>query len=172
MLAIVDLDESSIEGFHAAFDAVAREGSFLARTEAPPIDAFKAGVLENLGKGIPQLVALDDARVVGWCQIFPHARPTEAHCGSLGMGLIKTHRGRGLGAGLLAECLRKAEDFGLERIELEVFSENENAIRLYSKAGFLREGEKIDAVKIDGDYIALVLMAKLLDRRRRPFATP
>lgn len=163
MIRIVEINESYIGGFHAAFDVVSREKQFLARTEAPPIDSFRVAVRENIEKGIPQVLAIDGGEVVGWCQIIPHPRPAESHCGTLEMGLIKSYRGRGAGARLLEECLGRAGKFGLERVELEVFSSNDAAIQLYLKTGFVHEGEKIRAVKIDGAYMNNVLMAKFLN---------
>jgi len=162
LITFVDFEENLIPGFHAAFDSVAREKRYLARTEAPPLETFTAAVMDNIALGIPQVLALDEGVVVGWCQIMPHPRPTERHCGTLGMGLIASHRGRGIGTRLVREALAKARSFGLERVELEVFEGNDAAVRLYEKVGFTREGKKIGAVKIDGAPINNIQMALFL----------
>ena len=162
MVRIIDVPEDCIAGYHAAFDLVAKEKRFLARLEAPPIDAFEATVGENLRKGTPQVLAVDEESVVGWCQVSRNSRATESHCGTLGMGVVPTHRGQGIGKMLLSECLKRAEKSGLERIELEVFSDNRAAIHLYESFGFLREGERVKGIKIEGRYLNIVLMAKFL----------
>lgn len=44
---------------------------------------------------------------------------------------------QGIAAQLLAQCVKAAEDAGLERVRLEVGHENHGALRLYKAAGFL-----------------------------------
>ena len=139
MVRTIDVHEDFIAGYHAAFDLVAKEKRYLARLEAPPLGAFEAAVVENLRKGMPQVLAVDEGTVVGWCQVSQNSRATESHCGTLGMGVVPTHRGQGIGKMLLSECLKREVKFGLERIELEVFSDNVAAIHLYESFGFLRE---------------------------------
>ena len=90
---IVPIEESHIEGFHRTLDFVARERRYLAFLEAPPVESVRAFVLDNIAKDYPQLVALSAAEVVGWCDILPKDRPTYAHGGVLGMGLLPSFRG-------------------------------------------------------------------------------
>ena len=105
MITIVDIDEKHISGFHLAFDSVARERQFLARTEAPALESLLSSVVEGISKRVPCVVAVDKDTVVGWCQILPHTRPTEIHCGALGMGVLASYRNRGVGAELLRQAL-------------------------------------------------------------------
>ncbi|VEB42074.1 Acetyltransferase (GNAT) family [Chromobacterium violaceum] len=67
---------------------------------------------------------LDGNQVVGWCDISPHERPVHSHCGTLGMGLLPSHRGMGLGGWLLENALAQAERRGYRRIELTVRADN------------------------------------------------
>jgi RimJ/RimL family protein N-acetyltransferase len=55
--------------------------------------------------------------------------------------------------------MQKSREKGLERIELEVYGSNKSAIRLYERAGFVVEGVKKRARKLDGEYDDLVQMA-------------
>jgi RimJ/RimL family protein N-acetyltransferase len=116
----------------------------------------------NIGSGNPQIVALDNGRVVGWCDIIRNTRAAKLHCGLLGMGLLPEYRGKGIGTRLLTEILKQAAARGLHRVELEVFEENSAAIALYNKAGFKKEGRKSHAVRIEGKYINVVMMAIIL----------
>lgn len=52
----------------------------------------------------------------------------------------------------MSEVIRAARTKGLEKIELEVFASNAAAIRLYESAGFVQEGCKARARKLDGRY--------------------
>jgi ribosomal protein S18 acetylase RimI-like enzyme len=75
------------------------------------------------------------------------------------MGLLPDYRERGLGRRLVAEALRAARQAGIERVELEVFASNERAIAFYRALGFVTEGVKRRARKLDGQYDDNVFMA-------------
>lgn len=154
--------EEHIAGFHAALDYVAREKKYLAFLEAPPLDKATAFIRNNIAEDHPQFVALAGGRVVGWCDVIPAKdRPIHAHTGVLGIGILPEHRGKGVGRALMTATIAKARAKGLTRIELTVREKNTNAIALYKKLGFESEGLKKNAVRIDGVYENIVLMALL-----------
>ncbi|HRE32272.1 MAG TPA: GNAT family protein, partial [Candidatus Berkiella sp.] len=97
--------------------------------------------------------------VIGWCDITSLDRPVYAHCGELGVGVLADYRGQGIGQALILAALQKAKEKGLSRIELMVFEKNFPAIKLYEKLGFVIEGTKRQAVKIDDQYQDLICMA-------------
>lgn len=69
---------------------------------------------------------------------------------------------RGIGSALLAAIIDLAENWlGLTRLELEVFVDNEPAIRLYEKYGFVIEGTKRRYALRDGVYVDTHVMARL-----------
>ena len=152
-----------IEGFHHALDCVARERKYLAFLEAPPLASTRQFVMNNIANGYPQFVAVADGTVVGWCDVIPKEHPIHAHCGVLGMGLLPAFRGRGLGAALTSATLTEARRRRLVRIELTVHADNSRAVALYERIGFKTEGLLKDAVRLDGRYKDLILMA-IVDR--------
>jgi RimJ/RimL family protein N-acetyltransferase len=160
---IRQIREENIESFHAAVDVVAREHKYLALLQAPPIERASAFVRRNIEKGYPQLVAVTDREVVGWCNIPPAAREVMAHVGDLFMGLLPQWRGQGLGERLLRESLAAADAFGYLRVELGVFVSNTRASSLYRKAGFVEEGIKRRAILINGVFQDEIIMARLRD---------
>ena len=120
-----------IPSFRACLDAVAKERRFLALLEAPSLEHIQGLVTENIAKKIPQVVAKEGTTVVGWCDIQPGWHHTLRHCGSLGMGILASHRGRGLGEALFRACLILAKEVGVTRVELEARSDNEaGAVRI------------------------------------------
>ena len=162
-VAIVPIAEAHIRGYHEAVDSVARERRYLAFLEALPLEKSEAFVRENLEQRNPHVVALIAGKVVGWCDICPIGRPVYAHGGVLGMGILAEHRGRGIGEALMRSALEQARTRGLTRIELTVRADNERAIALYRKIGFLDEGVKRKAIRVDGRYIDVVCMALLFE---------
>ncbi|HZR69264.1 MAG TPA: GNAT family N-acetyltransferase [Burkholderiales bacterium] len=163
---VVPMEERHIEGYRAVLDSVARERKYLAFLEAPPVEAVTVFVLGNLRANRPHFVALDGEEVVGWCDIASLDRPVFAHAGTLGMGVLASHRGRGIGRELLRAALENAREMGLTRVELTVREPNARARELYEKAGFAAEGLKRNAVRVDGRYENLLVMAILFHEGR------
>lgn len=52
------------------------------------------------------------------------------------LGVIRTHRGRGLGLAILLQALHGFRRFGLVRAALEVTAQNDTAVRMYRQIGF------------------------------------
>ena len=156
---IIPISEEYIEGFHACLDSVAHERIYLAGVKAHPIDSTRKFVRNNIENNYPQYIAVDEGRVVGWCDIIPKRGIDFSHSGGLGMGVHKDYRGQGIGTRLLGATLDAAEKYGLERVELEVYTSNTRAIRLYEKRGFITEGVKKKARKLDGKYYDIQVMA-------------
>lgn len=138
-------------------DAVAQEGRWLSRLHAASVERYAAFWASLREANAPQSVAVDSGAVIGWCDITPDASPLRAHVGSLGMGLLASHRGQGLGQRLLMRTLMQAR--GLERIELSVLHDNTAARALYERVGFVVEGRRVRDWKHDGVYRDSVLMA-------------
>jgi RimJ/RimL family protein N-acetyltransferase len=161
---IVPIAEEHIEGFRAGLDSVARERRYLLFLEAPPPEDVSKFLRNNIRKGYPQYVALVGDRVVGWCDVLPIERPTRAHNGVLGIGVLAEFRARGIGRALLREALKGARAFGLTRIELSFREGNAQVEALYERVGFVREGVQRKAVRVDGVYEDLICMALVHDQ--------
>jgi ribosomal protein S18 acetylase RimI-like enzyme len=157
---IVPIAEGHIADFRAVIDVVAREQRFLSFLEAPPLEQTRRFVLKNIEDGSPQFVAKADDQIVGWCDVLPNARRTvRPHCGTLGIGLLPTFRGQGIGRRLMQRTIDAARACGLTRIELTVRESNVNAIALYKAFGFAIEGLHRNAVRIGDQYENTLSMA-------------
>jgi ribosomal protein S18 acetylase RimI-like enzyme len=160
-IEIEPIQRRHIAGFREVLDAVARERRYLALTEAPPMSQVRRFVLGNLKSGTAQFVAVEDQRVVAWCDVRPKPREALRHSGTLGMGVLASHRGQGIGTRLMAATLEAAEANGLCRIELLVRADNEAAIALYRRFGFDTEGTCRRYMQMDGLWFDALLMARL-----------
>jgi RimJ/RimL family protein N-acetyltransferase len=107
----------------------------------------------------PQLMAVVNGQVVGFCDIMPNPAKGFTHVGRLGMGIRSEWRRQGIGRKLLDACLDLARKAGIEKVELEVFADNLGATRLYQSFGFTEEGVRIRGRKLDGRYQDVKLMA-------------
>ncbi len=158
-VTIVPIEMRHVESLSECVAEVARERRYLSIVEGFTLDQSAAWVAADRLRGNPFLVALDQDRVVGWCEVRRDILPGRAHSGLLGMGLRAPYRGRGLGRQLIERALAASRERGFERIELLVRSPNTRAIRLYAQAGFQEEGRKRDAVRLDEGSEDEVLMA-------------
>jgi len=64
------------------------------------------------------------------------------------LGITAGHRGRGLGTALLFRALEGFRDAGLTRVYLEVTANNQGAIRLYRRLGFVTVKTTFKAVEV------------------------
>jgi len=107
-----------------------------------------------------------DERVAGHLELRGGRIPAEMHRATLGMGVLRRHTGHGHGRRLLEAAIAWArDDTGLAWIDLGVFASNARARALYVRMGFVEQGLRPDAFRIDaGLAVDDVLMA--LDLRR------
>lgn len=62
------------------------------------------------------------------------------HRAEFGVSVLRAYWGLGLGRALTEACIQCAKEAGYEQLELTVVAENERAIALYRKAGFVEFG--------------------------------
>jgi L-phenylalanine/L-methionine N-acetyltransferase len=118
-------------------------------------------------EGLYSLVACVDNEVVGQCGLhtFPN-RPRRRHVGQIGMAVRDDWQGKGVGTALMQAMIDLADKWlNLSRLELEVYTDNEPAVRLYQKFGFKIEGTAVQHAFRDGQYIDSYLMARLRDQK-------
>jgi ribosomal protein S18 acetylase RimI-like enzyme len=152
--------EDYADGVRSAVDAVARERLYIGIVEGVSLERTRTYIRELLAGGGIQVLGVDENDVVvGWCDIVRNSQEGFRHCGRLWMGILPEYRGCGIGKRLAQSCIDRARDAGIERVELEVFSTNERAIALYRRLGFLTEGVKRFARKLDGKYEDKLIMA-------------
>lgn len=156
------VQETDIAGFHTLLDAVCRERRYLGALEGPSFERVETFVRTNVRDRLPQFMAHHLGTHIGWCDAIPgEASAGAAHIGRLGMGVAREFRGRGVGRRLIVTTIAAAQEMGLEKIELSVYSSNLPAISLYRSLGFREEGVKIRGRLVDGLYDD-VMMALML----------
>ena len=108
------------------------------------------------------LIVEDESRIVGYISIERGWANQIKHTGFLIIGLLAKYRGQGFGTKLFEQGLKWCEDNNIHRIELYVRTDNNNAIALYKKMGFVLEGTKVHQLKVKDCYFDELLMAKIL----------
>jgi L-phenylalanine/L-methionine N-acetyltransferase len=118
--------------------------------------------LDEPPEGTFGLVAVVDGELVG--QLNLHTFPNHSrrrHAGQIGMSVRDDFQGQGVGTALLAAALDLADNWlNLLRLELEVYTDNEPAVRLYKKFGFVIEGTLVRYAYRAGQYVDVYAMAR------------
>ena len=123
-------------------------------------------LLRQPGQGRHVLVAVSpDNTVLGLVMLTVESNPRRRHTGGLGIMVRTDCQGQGIGTALLEAVLDLADKWlMLHRVELEVYADNGDAIRLYQRFGFETEGRKREPAVKAGDYVDMLVMARLGNR--------
>ena len=114
-------------------------------------------------EGMFSLVACAENEVVGQLGLntLPN-NPRRRHVGQIGMAVRDDWQGRGAGSALMQAAIDLADKWlNLTRLELEVYTDNEAAIGLYKKFGFVIEGTLVRFAYRDGQFVDAYAMARL-----------
>jgi len=127
----------------------------------PSLDTWRKRLTEPQ-EGFLNLVACVDAEVIGQLGLGTFKSGRRRHVGQMGMAVRDDWQGKGAGSALMQAAIDLAENWlNLNRIELEVYVDNEPAIRLYKKFGFKIEGTLERFAFRDGQYVDVYAMARL-----------
>ena len=110
------------------------------------------------------LIATLDGKHIGNCSFNPVGNYRRyLHRCEVAIALYQEFCGYGIGKIMLETVLKAAKESGFEQAELEVISDNQNAIALYEKLGFQKYGTFPDNMKYaDGHYASADWMMKKL----------
>ena len=128
----------------------------------PSVDVWRKRLAEP-AEGSFSLLACVENEVVGQLGLhtFPNL-PRRRHVGQLGMAVRDDWQGRGAGSALLRAAVDFADQWlNLSRLELDVYTDNQPAIALYKKFGFVIEGTHHRFAYRDGGYVDAYMMARL-----------
>ena len=88
-----------------------------------------------------EIVAVVDGVVAGTAGIEAvGAKYKLKHRAELGIAILKEYWGLGIGKALMEACIECAKDAGYTQLELNAVAENERALALYKKMGFVEYG--------------------------------
>lgn len=118
-------------------------------------EAEEAEVLRRFHDADNQLylVGLIGEAVVATITFVAGGRKRMRHCGQFGMSVREAYWGLGIGGAMLDSLVAWADGSGVvTKINLRVRTDNERAIRLYNRKGFIHEGTLRNDIQINGTY--------------------
>jgi RimJ/RimL family protein N-acetyltransferase len=112
------------------------------------------------------LVAEYENEIIGVLNFSSNRQPQCSHGGDFTVTITEHWRSRGVGTSLIESLLSWVNKHdSIFRVELEVFSNNQKAIKLYEKLGFFHEGVKRKAVLVANEFIDVIQMAWLKTKK-------
>ena len=148
-------------GLARLFAEVRREGRWLITAPgavSEPSESFWISEMIRAAEHLV-LVAEADGEVVGNVLISVDRGVATEHIGVLSITIAKDWRDVGIGTELVETAQRWAVDRGLRKVSLGVFPDNERAIAVYEKRGFVREGVRRMQYRSGDGFRDEVLMA-------------
>lgn len=104
-------------------------------------------------------VAEVDGKIAGVAILKRGTMEMSRHTAKFRTWLAPGFRGMGLGKKMMEYTIAWAKANGLEKINLDVFSNNQRAIKLYQKYGFRKEGHLRKQYVLDGEYVDEIFMS-------------
>ncbi|MCC2616436.1 GNAT family N-acetyltransferase [Aestuariibacter halophilus] len=121
-------------------------------------------MLSQPGDDFRSLVAIsDNGQLAGQLGMALMDNPRRRHVANIGMAVDESQRRQGVADKLLLAAMDLAMNWlAIRRLELEVYCDNDAAIALYQKHGFVIEGTAREYAFRDGQYTDVHLMAKCI----------
>ena len=143
------------------FADVRREGRWLITSPgavSEPSEAFWISEMIRADEHLV-LVAEADGDVVGNVLVSVDRGVATEHIGVLSITIADGWRDVGIGSEMVAAAQRWARERGLRKLSLGVFPDNERAVAVYEKRGFVREGLRREQYRTGDAFRDEVLMA-------------
>lgn len=131
--------------------------------EQMPVSSFRP-IFDELQFKKQLYVYEVDSIQTGMCKLVPLQHKTSHIVYLGGFAIHPFFAGKGEGLKMMQEIIDHIKQKGFLRVELSVSVTNEKAIRLYQKAGFIKEGilKKYSFLKSENRFIDEMIMACLL----------
>ncbi len=111
----------------------------------------------------PVLVGDAGGRVVGWGSLNSfNPRPAYDHVADFSVYVERGWRGCGVGRRLLEALIARGRELGYHKLVLAAFPFNVAGVALYRRLGFAEVGVYREQGQLDGKWVDVVVMEKLL----------
>jgi L-amino acid N-acyltransferase YncA len=120
--------------------------------------------LVERGPRHPVIVAELDGAIVGWASLNRfNPRPAYDFVADFSVYVERRLRGQGIGGQLLGRLIDLGRTHGYHKMVLAALAFNGAGVALYTRAGFTRVGIYREQGKIDGKWVDVVIMEKILE---------
>jgi L-amino acid N-acyltransferase YncA len=111
----------------------------------------------------PVIVAEVDGELVGWGSLNAfNPRPAYDHVADFSVYVERSRRGQGIGRRVLEQLIQLAREAGYHKMVLSALARNDAGRGLYTSAGFSTVGVYREQGLLDGEWVDVVIMEKIL----------
>jgi len=111
----------------------------------------------------PVVVVEADGVVIGWASLNVfNARDAYRHVADISVYVARGARGKGAGTALLERLVTLGREIGFHKLVLAGFPNNAASVALYSRLGFREVGVYREQGLLDGRWVDVLLMERLL----------
>lgn len=133
------------------------------RKEKTSVQELESDIEANVIQGFDFLqVAEENGKMVGYIRAERGKFKRNFHTAYIVTGILRDHRGKGIGTAFFHHLDLWAEANHITRLELTVECRNHTAKRLYEKNGFAIEGVRKKSMLVAGSFVDEFYMAKIL----------
>jgi ribosomal protein S18 acetylase RimI-like enzyme len=125
-------------------------------------EKFKREIIKKIEYGNIIIVAKDNNELIGYIEGERGSFRRNYHVIHFNIAIKLNYTGKGIGKKLIEEFEKECRKSKIERIELTVFCDNKNAVKLYKKMGYMIEGTKVNSFKVERMIKNEFLMSKIL----------
>jgi phosphinothricin acetyltransferase len=119
--------------------------------------------LGQRGPRYPVIVAEVNGAIVGWASLNQfNPRQAYDHVVDFSIYIEREWRGKGIGGTLLDRLVVLARSRGYHKMVLVALPHNEAGLALYARAGFTRVGIYREQGQLDGRWVDVLIMEKIL----------
>ena len=130
------------------------------KSSLPTIQQEREWLASKTGDRGVVFVAEHEGRLIGMIDASVPNIDEFKHTCEFGMSVLPEARNQGVGRKLIQSILAWARHKKLRQVELNVFSNNSPAIKLYTDMGFVEDGRRVQAVKLrNGTFCDLIHMS-------------
>jgi phosphinothricin acetyltransferase len=134
-----------------------------ARVVSPAQPATVSNSPPSAQAGLVFPAATDPARLSGWASLNRfNPRAAYDHVADISVYVERAWRGHGVGRALLAALVERARVLGYHKLVLAAFPDNVAGMALYARLGFTRVGVYREQGRLDGRWVDVVVMERLL----------
>lgn len=120
-----------------------------------------SNVLQDSRKQI--LIALDEEGIAGYMSLFGNNVDMTKHRANVSLGIKDAGSQDRIGKDLLNAGIKWAGNNDIYRLELSLPVNRTSMIELYKTLGFLTEGERIDSLYMEGEYVNELYLYRLIN---------
>jgi L-amino acid N-acyltransferase YncA len=115
------------------------------------------------GTRYPVVVAESGGQIVAWASLNPfNPRHCYDHVADISVYVERSRRGRGVGRVLLARLVELGPSLGFHKLVLACFPTNKPGVALYERMGFVPVGVYREQGLLDGQWVDVLIMERLL----------